>query len=294
MLRSHYPVFLVYLCLLAAPCLAEDPVWTGVDRIVAIGDLHGDVDQFVKCLRVAKLVDERQAWTGGKTHPVQIGDVLDRGPTSRQCLDLLMKLELQAAAAGGRVHALIGNHETMVLRTGDSPSATPEEKEAYGGPEQYRAAFGLEGRYGKWLRTHNAVIKINDTLFVHSVLYPKFTKLTLAEINDTIRSQIVPGARGGLVADPEGPLRDESFLTRPEADLVADLDLVLKHYGASHMVIGHAIDQRGVLGLPFGASAANRRRPSRRAITVPLPACSWKRASSSRLPVPPTPRPSWT
>jgi hypothetical protein len=252
MSHAYWRVLLVCLYLQATPCWAEDPVWTGVDRIVAIGDLHGDVEQFVKCLRVAKLVDQRQDWTGGKTHLLQLGDVLDRGPTSRQCLDLLMKLEPQAAAAGGKVHALIGNHETGVLRTGESRSATAEEKEAYGGPEQYSAAFGLEGRYGKWLRTHNAVIKINDILFSHSVLYPKFTKLTLAEINDAVRSQISRGARGGLVADAEGPLRDESFLTRPEADLAADLDLVLKLYGASHLVIGHAIDQQGVLACLSG------------------------------------------
>ena len=55
-------------------------IWTGVDRVVAVGDVHGDYDQLVAVLRSAGLIDEQGNWTGGKTHLVQNGDVLDRGP----------------------------------------------------------------------------------------------------------------------------------------------------------------------------------------------------------------------
>ena len=82
-----------------------------VDRIVAIGDVHGAYDTFVANLKATGLVDDALDWIGGKTHLVQTGDVLDRGPHSRKAIDLLMKLEPEAEAAGGRVHALIGNHE---------------------------------------------------------------------------------------------------------------------------------------------------------------------------------------
>jgi fructose-1,6-bisphosphatase len=40
-------------------------------------------------------------WTGGKTHLVQIGDILDRGPDSRAVMDLLITLEQQAPLQGG-------------------------------------------------------------------------------------------------------------------------------------------------------------------------------------------------
>jgi hypothetical protein len=46
---------------------------------------------------------------------VQTGDVLDRGPDSRKAVDLLRKLEREAQRAGGRVYALLGNHEFMRL-----------------------------------------------------------------------------------------------------------------------------------------------------------------------------------
>lgn len=86
---------------------------TTTERVVAIGDVHGAYDRFVAMLRGAGLIDGRQRWTGGRARLVQTGDVLDRGPDSRKAIDLLRKLETEASRAGGRVHALLGNHEFM-------------------------------------------------------------------------------------------------------------------------------------------------------------------------------------
>lgn len=80
-------------------------------RIVAVADIHGDFDNFEKILRGTGLIDDNNDWAGGTTHFVQLGDILDRGDGSKDALDLLMKLEKQAEAAGGMVHVLIGNHE---------------------------------------------------------------------------------------------------------------------------------------------------------------------------------------
>jgi tetratricopeptide (TPR) repeat protein len=110
-------LFLVALAIpLARPALGQKEKqweWTDVPRIVAVGDVHGAFDNFAAVLRNAGLVDEELRWIGGKTHLVQNGDVVDRGPYSRRAMDLLMDLEKGAAKAGGAVHALIGNHEAM-------------------------------------------------------------------------------------------------------------------------------------------------------------------------------------
>lgn len=87
--------------------------WRDVERIVAVGDLHGDYENFVSILRGVGLVGEDLAWTGGATHLVQTGDILDRGSEARRIFDLLMRLENEAPAAGGMVHVLLGNHEEM-------------------------------------------------------------------------------------------------------------------------------------------------------------------------------------
>jgi len=85
------------------------------ERIVAVGDIHGAFDQFVAILRTAGLIDNRNRWSGKKAVLVQTGDILDRGADSRKALDLLRKLEGEAQRAGGRVYALLGNHELMRL-----------------------------------------------------------------------------------------------------------------------------------------------------------------------------------
>lgn len=83
------------------------------ERVVAVGDVHGAYDQFVAVLREAGLIDNRQRWSGGRALLIQTGDVLDRGADSRRVVDLLQKLEREAARAGGRVYSLLGNHELM-------------------------------------------------------------------------------------------------------------------------------------------------------------------------------------
>ena len=88
-------------------------VWTGVERIVAVGDLHGDYAHFVRILKETGIVDGDIHWSGGKTHLVQMGDVMDRMDRARDIFNLIRQLEKEAKAAGGMVHQLIGNHEEL-------------------------------------------------------------------------------------------------------------------------------------------------------------------------------------
>jgi len=85
------------------------------ERVVAIGDVHGDFSSLLTILREADLVDATNRWVGGGTTFVQTGDYLDRGAHVREVMDLLMRLQEEAPEAGGRVIVLLGNHETMNL-----------------------------------------------------------------------------------------------------------------------------------------------------------------------------------
>ncbi len=82
-------------------------------RIVAVGDVHGDLAAFRRILAEAGVVDTSGAWVGGDTVLVQVGDLIDRGPNMRGTLDFVMGLEPLAAKRGGTVVALLGNHEVL-------------------------------------------------------------------------------------------------------------------------------------------------------------------------------------
>lgn len=106
--------FSLSVALLVLPGMAgAKDTFTGVARIVAVGDVHGDLGQFERVLASAGVLDANGRWSGGRTHLVQLGDVPDRGPDTSAIIELLMRLEKEARRAGGRVHALIGNHEAM-------------------------------------------------------------------------------------------------------------------------------------------------------------------------------------
>lgn len=112
------PVLAVLLWIspaLAEPQQVDDYHWTGVERIVAIGDLHGDFENYLATLQAAGLIDHRRRWSGGATHLVQTGDIPDRGPDTAKIMEHIDRLALDARRKGGAVHRLLGNHEAMNL-----------------------------------------------------------------------------------------------------------------------------------------------------------------------------------
>ncbi len=94
---------------------AESSEWTNIERIVVVADIHGNYDNLIRILKGTEIIDENRDWNGGKTHLVQTGDIMDRGPDAREVFDFFMKLEKQAEFAGGKVHILLGNHDVMNL-----------------------------------------------------------------------------------------------------------------------------------------------------------------------------------
>jgi hypothetical protein len=172
------------------------------DRIVAVGDVHGAYDALTTILRAAGLIDEDHRWSGGTTHLVSLGDLLDRGPHSRKVMDLLMALQREAPDAGGRVHVVLGNHELMNL-TGDLRYVSDEEFAAFADdaadPEGLfprgflglNAAFAPDGTYGSWLLAQPSAVVINDIAFVHGGLPEGVTDLPPAELNAASRSNLM-------------------------------------------------------------------------------------------------------
>ncbi len=101
------------ITLLALPLLQQAWGAKTSSRVVAVGDVHGDLEALVFILQKAGIIDDQRRWSGGNATLVQTGDILDRGAQDRQVMDLLMELEKEAPKGGGRVVVLLGNHEMM-------------------------------------------------------------------------------------------------------------------------------------------------------------------------------------
>ena len=223
-------LILVFGALLAgvAPAGASDWRVDGVDRVVAISDVHGAYGAMVETLKAVDIIDADLAWSGGTSNLVIVGDLLDRGPRSRDAMDLLMRLEGEAQAAGGYVHVLIGNHESMNMlgdmryvskleyaafaaeetveerdrwfrawaRRQPMPRDVPELRKTFDasfppGFFALRRAFGPNGKYGSWLLQKPLMAVINGTAFVHGGLPPLITEYGLDGVNTTLHGELV-------------------------------------------------------------------------------------------------------
>jgi hypothetical protein len=108
---------------------------------------------------------------------------------------------------------------------------------------EHLLAFQPDGKYGKWLRQLNAIIKINDVVFVHGGISQKYATLSRSEINTQVRKELSDFTKltNGMVTDEEGPLWYRGMAQLPEDDreMAALLPAVLAAHQARHIVIGH-------------------------------------------------------
>lgn len=211
-----------------------------MSRAFAFGDVHGFVDTLAGHLRDAGLVDADRGWCGRDATVWLTGDLADRGPKGAETIELAMRLSVEAAAAGGRLECLLGNHDLLVLavaRFGDFETSSPsgslrEDWLANGGRERDLELLGE--RHLDWLASRPALGRQGTTLLAHcdSTLYVELGS-TLDEVNEKVAAAL---AGDDLAAWNElnsrlwrrGELRDESGAER-----------FLAAFGCERIVHGH-------------------------------------------------------
>ncbi|CAM9727747.1 unnamed protein product, partial [Choristocarpus tenellus] len=166
------------------------------ERLVVIGDVHGDIDAFRSCLNMANLVDDQDRWAGGETVLVQLGDIFDRGDDDLAIEEWIHTLSHEARSAGGGLHSILGNHEArppVLNAIGDHSMSTPEafmkfnklhpeleeQVKNWKGPENIPEwarwrflAMMPGGPIAKLMACHAVCMKVGDSLLVHGGLLP--------------------------------------------------------------------------------------------------------------------------
>jgi hypothetical protein len=218
---------------------------------------------------------------------------MDRWDYAKEILNLIRDLEKESAAAGGMVHFLIGNHEEMNMlgfsfRYGyvtikqfqsflpkdyvEAKEAKFKEKAGNGGDSSklwksliddsaaqlyYTRTFNKD--YGRWIAEHNAVIKINDTVFLHAGFSEQFSNWKLETINSVLTRELktnmddidswgepVSLRRGRIIYQPRGPLWHRDLVSKDEALMEEEFSRILANLGAKSMVVAHTPTQSAV------------------------------------------------
>jgi len=243
-------------------------------RIVAIGDVHGDLVQTMRVLQVAGLmappsVGQPVKWIGGDSVLIQMGDVLDRGDDEIGIFRVLWQLAAGAREVGGAVYILNGNHETLNV-AGDfryvTPGAFRESAIVALGHADFgssQMSFTMQARarlalfspgapMARKLAVNPTVLIVNDTLFVHGGLLPEHVMYGLERINEEVSLWMMGGPE-----PPEKMLytgdsivwnRLYSIKHRNAEDynkIAALLQHTLSMVGCKRMVVGHTPQDDG-------------------------------------------------
>jgi hypothetical protein len=155
--RAFQDIHWIGVLLLALSIGAATSPANSTSLLVAIGDVHGDFDDFCSILQRIGLIDEQRHWTGGTATFLQLGDLIDRGPKPRDVLDLMMSLDEQSAKAGGRVVALLGNHEMMNLM-GDLRYVSVGNYASFADSESENRRQSAFQKYLEWRKAHSQLL----------------------------------------------------------------------------------------------------------------------------------------
>ncbi len=230
-------------------------------RVVAIGDLHGDLKAAKRAFKLAGATDDKGHWIGGPLVVVQVGDVLDRGNDEPELLAFLDQQEAEAPKAGGHLFRLNGNHEVMNVQ-GDYRYVTERGFAAYSQeptagrpdiaelPVEQRgraAAFLPGGRQARKFAAYPVVWIVGDSVFAHGGVLAMHLRYGLDRMNQEVSAWM----RG------EGPLPrrlqgDKTpFWIRDYGEPGAEneckkLEITLTALKAARLVVGHTPQKSGI------------------------------------------------
>lgn len=231
-------------------------------RLIAIGDLHGDLAAARAALELGGAIDASGRWIGGNLTVVQTGDQLDRGDDEREIVDLFVQLAAAAESDGGQVIALNGNHELMNVQ-GDFRYVTPGAIGDFAGVrprsalaqaalppfEERAAAFLPGGAYALELARRDVIAVVGDSVFVHGGVLPAHIRYGIDRINRETRDWM-RGAEPtlpGVVASDSGPLWARDYSLDPVAASACEaLGEVLAALKVRRMVVGHTVQKGGI------------------------------------------------
>jgi hypothetical protein len=228
----------------------------GFSRIVAVGDIHGDLDALVRILIGSALLTPEGEWNASDTALVLLGDLNDRGRDSVNVMQFVMDLEAPALDRGSVVCSLLGNHELLACN-GDYRYVPAVEVLAleswwFEDLNGLHAVYRGNSPYARWIRNRPTMVKVGGTVFVHAGLGSWPFEFGADAINDAVNAWaahlqgVAPAPDETLYwlvnEDGHGPLWTGRFAVEHAPSEPAFPEVVraaLQHLGADRLVVGH-------------------------------------------------------
>jgi len=242
-------------------CKIPAGVYRQNEKIFVTSDIEGNFNAFYSMLVGNNIIDKNFNWTFDKGRLVICGDMFDRGEDVIPCLWLLYSLEKKAESFGGKVHFLLGNHDTMnllldiryvekkYLQLAKVLFEETDDKKAY------QKLMSTNNELVKWVSSKNAVEKIGKSLFLHGGISPEVVDalFSIDEINQTVRENIQEqiinrfesNEKANLIMGRKGPIwyrgLVKDYKEYYKKVTMTQLDKILEYYDVNRIIIGHTI-----------------------------------------------------
>lgn len=265
--RATYLVVALVILVCASPVAGGDLAWRlpAAARVVAMADWHGDLEAARRALRLGGAIDQDDRWIGGDLVVVQTGDVTDRGDQERAIIDLLARLRQEAAAAGGALVTLLGNHEAMNA-AGDFRYVTDGGWLAFADlagplgvdvdptlaelePERRARAAALRpgGPYARLLAESRVVAIVGRDVFVHGGLTVEHVAYGLDRLNREAHAWLLgEGPAPAPLGHRDGPLWFRGYCREDHERACEQLEAVLTALDCDRIFMGHTIQAGGI------------------------------------------------
>lgn len=202
---------------MACPAESDINVFPSQNRVIALGDIHGDLEALKYCLEyAAEVIDSKWRWIGQDTFVVVVGDLIDRfrpghtyvdesgwgiGEVENEellILERLSQLDAEARKHNGRVLKILGNHEIMNIMDRDFKYVTPNARKM---PDRAArllkaidrcAVYGLL-QIGNWVFAHGGIVEATfDPLVKDENFYTRLQKDAQRAMTSGKRQELGP------------------------------------------------------------------------------------------------------
>ncbi len=244
-------------------------------EVITIPDVHGDHDAMINALRSMDVIDANNNWSGGNKRIQFIGDLIDRGGQDKEVFDTIIKLSNQAKESGGHIDVMIGNHELFLFDvlygSGDSAKRSFSSHLRNGGVEFYQSLgikeygsmdaikrffFHEKPEYLEFLRSMKAMEQVDDVLYVHAGLPPKWADMFGDYGVDAINQKFWEDCKSGDLTEwtAVGSDRGGDVSLSDVSPLWADFDNLNQYTDAQVAQIAENLKARGVNVVVVGHS----------------------------------------
>lgn len=252
-------------------------------KIIVIGDLHGDIDNTINILKLSKCISlpksellkqsnydlkklNKIKWIGGDTIIVQLGDILDgkkRDETYSNfndnefyIINLFTKLRLEAQKKKGNIYLLVGNHELLNF-IGNFNHVSLKGIMDFGGIDKRFTYLKPGGPYCKKMADiYKAILIIDKYIFVHgSISSYIFQKYTVTKINNLLKKYLLNKKNYSISNEDisylfyntnTSPLWSRYFSKEITPSKCIELNKILKNTNTNTLFVGHTFKKEGI------------------------------------------------